>query len=333
MNTVLDDNKKLCLMSGEIIALTDTMSLIFEVMDLAAASPATVSRCGMIYMNPASLGWRTLATSWLESLSIDLKYRDIIKKWLEIYVDDLLLFLRSEGKEISTTSDSGLFKSFSNYFEASLPSSENEQAESDTEKYILKMEYRFIFSIIWSIGGVLDFESRVKFSERISKLIRKHNPKVEFPEHYGAFDVVFNEDYQRVGQHSEVFKGESSWIVWDQTLENKEIPKNAQFNEIMIPSKVSSRVNFLMDLLILKRKPFLLVGPTGTGKSKYVTRKLISEVKNDMVSIFVSFSPRTTANQAQDLIMSKMEKRRKGVYGPNGGKKGSTNINVRDYIC
>lgn len=67
MNTVLDDNKKLCLSSGKVLMLTPTITMMFEVEDLQEASPATVSRCGMVYMEPESMGLTHLFTSYIET--------------------------------------------------------------------------------------------------------------------------------------------------------------------------------------------------------------------------------------------------------------------------
>ena len=67
MNTVLDDNMMLCLANGQRIKLKPSMRMLFEVSDLKMASPATISRCGMVYMTPGDLGWSPYLKQWIKS--------------------------------------------------------------------------------------------------------------------------------------------------------------------------------------------------------------------------------------------------------------------------
>lgn len=66
MNSVMDDNKILTLINSERITMPEQVSLLFEVGDLRVASPATVSRCGMVYNDYKDWGWKPYVKSWIE---------------------------------------------------------------------------------------------------------------------------------------------------------------------------------------------------------------------------------------------------------------------------
>lgn len=102
MNTVLDDNKMLCLANSERIKFTPYVRMIFEVMDLCQASPATVSRCGMVYVDPLELGWMPYVKTWLigfkskfkESPSLGNAIAEIVLALFDRYVDNGLAFFK-----------------------------------------------------------------------------------------------------------------------------------------------------------------------------------------------------------------------------------------------
>merc|ERR1719171_2357507 len=108
MNTVMDENKKLCLNSGEIIAMSANMRTIMEPMDVEVASPATISRNGMVYFEPHLMGYQHLVDQYfatdLPSMfeNSDVSEVHDMTTWL---LPAVLKYFRKECKEVSPTQD------------------------------------------------------------------------------------------------------------------------------------------------------------------------------------------------------------------------------------
>ena len=92
LNSVLDDNHLLTLPNGERISFEDNVNFIFETHDLQYASPATISRMGMIYLNNEDINLSSVTKSWLETLKSQQK-RYLNKNFLENGVVDQLVKL------------------------------------------------------------------------------------------------------------------------------------------------------------------------------------------------------------------------------------------------
>ncbi|XP_078399007.1 dynein axonemal heavy chain 6-like, partial [Cetorhinus maximus] len=100
LNTALDDTRTLCLSNGERISLSAGMRLLFEVDSLSHASPATISRCAMVYMDPIDLGWKPYVSTWLERLPVELprKARGYLQTLFDKSISAGLNFVRSHQK-------------------------------------------------------------------------------------------------------------------------------------------------------------------------------------------------------------------------------------------
>jgi len=110
--------------------------------------------------------------------------------------------------------------------------------------------------------------------------------------------------------------------LWTKKITGFDIPKNAQPHTIMVPTADTVRNAFLLQTLVALEYHTLFTGLTGTGKTLVVQQELLKNFDKDkFTNIAFAFSAQTTANQTQDIIDGKLDKRKKGTYGPPFGKR------------
>ncbi|KAL8448543.1 hypothetical protein Emed_003723 [Eimeria media] len=201
MNSVMDDNKILTLPNGERIRLEQHCALLFEVSDLRYASPATVSRCGMVYVDQRDLGSGPYYDCWARSKSSEALLSVLDYLW-EKYVPQCLAFLFQEkGREDELPppaqcvqrSDVAMVAQLCNLIDMMLPDLTGGEAVAD------KIENAFLFALVWSLGATLKEQER----DRFDKLLRTLSGKgATFPD---FFDSIYD-------VHS------STWLTWEKQI-------------------------------------------------------------------------------------------------------------------
>ena len=88
----------------------------------------------------------------------------------------------------------------------------------------------------------------------------------------------------------------------------------------MVPTSETTRVRFFMDMLMEKRKPVMLIGNAGSGKTVLVQSKLNS-LGEDYVIANVPFNFYTTSLMLQGILEKPLEKKAGRNFGPPGSKK------------
>eukprot|EP01138_Halocafeteria_seosinensis_P001392 gb/GECG01001428.1/.p1 GENE.gb/GECG01001428.1/~~gb/GECG01001428.1/.p1 ORF type:complete len:4689 (+),score=693.48 gb/GECG01001428.1/:1-14067(+) len=307
MNTVMDDNKTLTLINGDRIGMNDEMSLLFEVQDLAVASPATVSRAGMIYVDHTDLGWRPMVKSWLDRHFPDSKQtedKELYDELFEKYLPTLLEFKKRNCSEIVSLTDENAALSLCRLLDAvgDEDAGNNLDRSSIGDSFPAYLEKWFVFCCTWAIGGAVTDASRRKFND----CLREIEPL--FPAVGTSFDYF-------VDPSSREFK------PWTDKLPSKWKPDdNTPYGSLMVPTVDTERNSFIISHLLQKGFNTLIAGDTGTGKTVLVQGHLENMDQERYSWLPVNMSAATTSNSVQDIIEGALEKRAKNKLGPTGGK-------------
>lgn len=301
LNTVMDDNKMLTLASNERIPLKSHMRLLFEIGDLKYATPATVSRAGILYLNTTDVGWGPYVQSWLEKRE-DASERSSLSVLFDRYVNTCLDMYKSGKFKTAKIEEFSMVVMLCNILEGLL-TAKNTPKGCDKEWF----EIYFVFAAVWAFGGAVFQDQIIDYRIEFSKWWNAEFKNIKFPPTGTVYDYFVDEETK-------------TFLPWTNVVPKYDHDQDIPLQAVIVHTSETTRIRFFLDLLVDNAKPVLLIGNAGCGKTVMMNNKL-SSYGDDKMIVNVPFNFYTTAWSLQPILEKPLEKKAGRNYGPPGSKK------------
>ncbi|XP_034049709.1 dynein heavy chain 9, axonemal [Thalassophryne amazonica] len=302
LNTVMDDNKVLTLASNERIPLNPTMRLVFEISHLHTATPATVSRAGILYINPADLGWNAPVSSWIDRREVQSEKANLTILF-DKYLPSCLDAIRSRFKKIIPIPEQSTVQMLCYLLECLL-TPENTPPDCAKELY----ELYFVFAAVWAFGGAMFQDQLLDYRVEFSKWWVAEFKSIKFPSQDTVFDYYIDPESKK-------------FEPWSKMVPKFQMDTDTPLQACLVHTTETVRIRYFMDRLLEHQRPVMLVGNAGNGKSVLVGDKLRSLDTDKYVIKNVPFNYYTTSAMLQAVLEKPLEKKAGRNYGPPGNRR------------
>ncbi|KAI9021920.1 dynein heavy chain and region D6 of dynein motor-domain-containing protein [Hyaloraphidium curvatum] len=292
LNSVLDDNKCLTLANGDRLSLPQNCKLVFEVHSLKNASPATVSRCGMIYIGLQVLPWGALLQSWLKGRTRD--EAKVLEAGINLTFDKTHSYLVQTLHPQMDLTPNAYFDTLSTLLSGLLTGSTSNRDH---------LERVLVFALSWTFGSMLDNAERIRLQDFLFTSFAEHLP----------FPTMSDRSSQTLFEYFVDSSG--NWEHWGTQL------KAPLGNSTLVPTIESLNVTYLLDILVKQNKPVLLTGEMGTAKTTMLHSFVEGLTSEKYVSKQLALSSTTSTSGFQKMIESSLEKKMGNTFGPPNGKR------------
>ncbi|XP_071050357.1 dynein axonemal heavy chain 2 isoform X2 [Onthophagus taurus] len=301
MNSVMDDNKVLTLINSDRITMPEQVSLLFEVGDLTVASPATVSRCGMVYNDYKDWGWHPYVKSWIQRQKQGTKYQDVMQKYFNTYLQIMLDFKRLQCIETVVTTELSIVQALCRLLEI-FATRENGIDPTNDEQFDEMSKLWFLFCLVWSVACTVNEDGRKKMDTYIREKEGIFPLKDTIYEYYVEPKL-------------------KAFCSWEERLTlGWKYETGIPFFRIIVPTIDTVRYQYIVGNLLKRNYAALLCGPVGTGKTS-TAQSVLNDLDPDRyLQLNINMSAQTTSLNVQDAIEGRVEKRTKSKFAPPAGK-------------